>query len=102
MVRHLIQIELAWLIILFAWSLFGWLVGASWMGPRLSLLLPVVLVIVMVARYMSLQRWHPRLKPPWKRPKSRPAEDQQFRSAWREMHRRLQFCAKNTAANSVI
>jgi hypothetical protein len=48
-VKHLIQIGLAWLIILFAWSLFSWLVGASWVGPGIiALLFPVVLIIVMV------------------------------------------------------
>lgn len=47
--KHLILIGLAWCIILLAWSLFSWLVGASWAGPAIiALLLPVVLAIVTV------------------------------------------------------
>lgn len=47
--KHLLQIGLAWIILLVAWSLFSWLAGASWVGPAIvALLLPIVLAIVMV------------------------------------------------------
>jgi hypothetical protein len=54
MVRHLITIGLAWLIILSAWSLFSWLVGASWASPAIiALLFPIVLVIAMVPFFLT-------------------------------------------------
>ena len=49
MAAHLIQIGLAWLSIIIVWSLFSWLMGASWVGPAIiALLFPIVLGIVMV------------------------------------------------------
>jgi hypothetical protein len=49
MKAHLIQIGLAWLIVLIVWSLFSWLMGADWVGPAIiAILFPVVLGIVMV------------------------------------------------------
>ena len=45
----MLTIGTGWLALLVAWSLFSWLLGASWVGPAvIALLLPVILGIVLV------------------------------------------------------
>jgi hypothetical protein len=52
--RHLVQIGLAWLAILFAWGMFIGMMGGSWVNVAIvAIIFPIVLVIVMVPHVLT-------------------------------------------------